>query len=110
MNPSRKPEEPLRDPFADQGLYSVREERERDWEGPRASLERKNTLIYDADRPEEPPKFRSLLVESLTSVSSFGNRRSRDLQPGGETGKRVSVKRMSRRILDDEGSEIGAAL
>lgn len=87
----------------------MQEERERQWEGPRPSLERRNTLIYDADRPEEPPKFRSLLMESLRSASPFRNRRSRDFKSAGE-GKRVSARRMSRRVLDDEVSEIGTAL
>jgi hypothetical protein len=79
--------------------------------GPRPELERMNTLTYDAEHPDHPPKFNSLLVVSLRSVSQFGNRISKDFRAAGEAGKRSRIKRQSRKILDDgEVSEIGTAL
>lgn len=113
MNTTRRPEERSQDLFADRGLHPVGEERGREWEGPRPSLERnlrKNTLIYDAERPDQPPKFSALLVESLRSVSQFGSRKSKNKKSIGDAGKRLSERRESKVILDDEGSEIGTAL
>ena len=110
MNTTRRPEERSQDPFAGRGLHPAGEEREREWEGPRPSLERKNTLIYDAERPDQPPKFSSLLVESLRSVSQFGSRKPKNMKSIGGAGKRLSERRESKMILDDEGSEIGTAL
>lgn len=106
------PDEPPRALFSNPNPVSRpdREDRMGDWEGPGPSLERKNTLIYDAERPEEPPRFKSLLVESLRSVSQFGNRISTDLKAAAEAGKRTSVRRVSRKVFDDEGSEIGTAM
>ena len=77
-----------------------------------AIVRKENTLIYDAERPDQPPTFESLLVESLRSVSPFGSRRSKDLKATGEDRKRLSMWRLSRKVilLDDEGSEIGTAL
>lgn len=87
-----------------------REERIDEWEGPRPPLERKNTPIYDAERPDQPPRFKELLVESLRSVSPFGNRRSKDMKATRDGEKRESKRRMSKVMFDDDVSEIGTAL
>jgi hypothetical protein len=110
------PDEPPRALFSNpnSGARPDREESTQEkvekWEGQRPSLERRNTLIYDAERPNQPPQFKLLLVESLSSVGPFGNRRSRDFKATGEDEKRFSTRRLTRTVLDDEESEIGTAL
>jgi hypothetical protein len=92
-------------PFPGGKTWSAEQQRRMTEESERPSqMNRKNTLTYDADYPDQPPRFGSWLGEfrsneDLPDVKK-GNR--------GEKGKQKEKGKWGRRSVD-EGSDIGTA-
>ncbi|KAL2063782.1 hypothetical protein VTL71DRAFT_5587 [Oculimacula yallundae] len=85
-----------------------------------ATMVRKNTLTYDAEYPDQPPKFASWLEQSIRSVSPFPTRTSaqaaapeskRTSAALGRRSVRVETRKPFEETRDSDGSAIiGAAM
>jgi hypothetical protein len=69
---------------------------------PRPSLSRKNTLTYDPQRPEEPPRFRSWLEENFKNVIATES-------PGEKEEKKAEKKAKKMEKESNDKPVIGTA-
>lgn len=65
---------------------------------PKRTLTRTNTLVYDPNEPDKPPRFRSWLTDTVRSVSPFGDfRDSKEIKAQKKREDEAEIRKVALR-------------